>query len=478
MDQQRGLQRGQCLDIPRRADGPGRHGGLGHADQPQLDRAQRHGHRLQHLPRHDRRRRKLLHAAQRRHAGLRAPRTTTHRPCAGTTCYYTVEAVDASGGSVASGEANALTYPAAPTGLAPRRSRPRRSTSVGPRLAARSPATTSTAARSPAEKTTPRRSTAARWSPAPHTTTRRPSAGTTYYYTVEAVDASGSSVASSGANALTFPAVPTGLARQRSRPRRSTSVGPRPSGTVTGYDVYRGTTIGEESATPLTALCSRAPHTTTRRPSPVRRITIPSRRSTPRAAVRPPARPTPSRIRPPRRAWARRRSRPRRSISVGPRPAARSPATTSIAARPSASESATPLNSAPLTAHHVQRHDGQPPARRITTPSRRSMPRAAVRPPARPTPSLIRQPRRAWPRRRSPPRRSTSVGLRPAARSPATMSIAARPQAAKYSTPLNGHLCHRRPPTATRRPAGTTYYYTVEAVNASGSSAASGEATP
>ena len=31
------------------------------------------------------------------------------------------------------------------------------------------------------------------------------SAGTTYYYTVEAVNASGSSVASSEANALTFP---------------------------------------------------------------------------------------------------------------------------------------------------------------------------------------------------------------------------------------------------------------------------------
>ena len=69
-----------ALTYPAAPTGLGATAGLDHADQPELDRPQRHGHRLQRLSRHDARRRELRHAAQRRHAGHGDRPTTTPRP--------------------------------------------------------------------------------------------------------------------------------------------------------------------------------------------------------------------------------------------------------------------------------------------------------------------------------------------------------------------------------------------------------------
>ena len=80
--------------------------------------------------------------------------------------------------------------------------------------------------------------------------------GTTYYFTVEAVNAVGNSTASDEASATpaSNPGAPTGLAGTRGNAqvllswRAPSSTG---GSTVTGYDVYEGTAPGGESGTPL-----------------------------------------------------------------------------------------------------------------------------------------------------------------------------------------------------------------------------------
>ena len=72
-----------------------------------------------------------------------------------------------------------------------------------------------------------------------------------YYYTVEAVNASGSSPASNEAAVPNYPAAPTSLTATPVSAAQINLSWTAPSGTVSGYNVYRGTTPGGESGTPL-----------------------------------------------------------------------------------------------------------------------------------------------------------------------------------------------------------------------------------
>jgi Fibronectin type III domain len=81
--------------------------------------------------------------------------------------------------------------------------------------------------------------------------------GTTYFYTVAAVNAVGVSPQSGEASATpqpTVPSAPTGLAASGGNGQVALSwTAPSSNGgaPITGYDVYRGTTAGGESATPI-----------------------------------------------------------------------------------------------------------------------------------------------------------------------------------------------------------------------------------
>jgi fibronectin type 3 domain-containing protein len=124
---------------------------------------------------------------------------------AATTYYYVVEAVNASGSSVASSQVSALTAPAAPTGVS--------ATGVST-----SQINLSWTATTGAAGYTVQRSTT---SGGPYSTVGSPATasfsdtgltvGTTYYYVVEAVNASGTSAASTQVSATTVPAAPTGV---------------------------------------------------------------------------------------------------------------------------------------------------------------------------------------------------------------------------------------------------------------------------
>ena len=171
---------------------------------------------------------------------------------AGTAYYYTVGAVNATGSSAASSEANALTFPAAPTGLS---AVPFSITQVN--LSWTAPGGTVAGYNvyramtpggenysSPLNGGTPVSGTSYSDTTA--------AAGTTYYYTVEAVNATGSSAASSEANALTYPAAPTGLSAMPFSITQINLSWTAPGGAVAGYNVYRGTTPGGENyAAPL-----------------------------------------------------------------------------------------------------------------------------------------------------------------------------------------------------------------------------------
>ena len=76
------------------------------------------------------------------------------------------------------------------------------------------------------------------------------SGGTTYYYTVEAVNGAGSSAASSEVSGLTFPDVPSGLDTTPVSASVINMSWNTPGGTVSGYYVYRGASAGS-ATTPL-----------------------------------------------------------------------------------------------------------------------------------------------------------------------------------------------------------------------------------
>ena len=77
-------------------------------------------------------------------------------------------------------------------------------------------------------------------------------AGTTYYYIVKAVNAAGSSGASNEYSTLTFPGAPTSLGATAVLGSQVSLSWTVPSGTVSGYNIYRGTTPGGENySTPL-----------------------------------------------------------------------------------------------------------------------------------------------------------------------------------------------------------------------------------
>jgi autotransporter-associated beta strand protein len=168
---------------------------------------------------------------------------------AGTTYYYTVMAVNASGSSAASGEANALTYPAAPTGLS--------STSISTTQINLSWTTTGgiVSGYNVYRGTTPGGESSTPINGALVTTATyndtTASANTTYYYTVAAVNASGSSAASNEANALTYPAAPTSLNATPISASEIDLAWSDPIVAIIGYNVYRGTSPGDESGSPL-----------------------------------------------------------------------------------------------------------------------------------------------------------------------------------------------------------------------------------
>lgn len=75
--------------------------------------------------------------------------------------------------------------------------------------------------------------------------------GTTYYFTVKAVNATGDSIASTEASAtpIAAPAAPTGLSAARGNARVSLSWTAAP--TASSYKIYQGTSSGGESPTPV-----------------------------------------------------------------------------------------------------------------------------------------------------------------------------------------------------------------------------------
>src|SRR5262249_24090762 len=125
---------------------------------------------------------------------------------AGTTYFYVVKAVNAAGSSASSSEVSALTVPAAPSGVV---ATPALDAGLNLTWTAVSGATSYTVQR-------------ATVSGGPYTTVGSPTtasfsdtglaANTTYFYVVQAVNASGTSASSAQASAITVPAAPTGVA--------------------------------------------------------------------------------------------------------------------------------------------------------------------------------------------------------------------------------------------------------------------------
>ena len=178
----------------------------------------------------------------------------------GTTYYFTVEAVNPAGSSASSNEASATpaTVPGAPTGLGAIRG----NTTVA--LSWSAPSSNGGSAitgynvyegtRSGHESTTPVNGSTLITGTS-YTVTGLTN-GTTYYFTVKAVNAVGSSAASNEASATpaTVPGAPTGLGATRGNTTVALSWKvPLSNGgsAITGYNVYEGTTSGGESTTPV-----------------------------------------------------------------------------------------------------------------------------------------------------------------------------------------------------------------------------------
>ncbi len=182
----------------------------------------------------------------------------------GTKYYYTVAAVNAVGTSPQSNEANAtpqaaVTVPSAPQGL----------TATGSNQAVQLSwsAPQSNGGSAVTSYNVYRGTTAGGEGSTPVATgvtttsfTDSPLAnGTTYYYTVAAVNAVGTGAASNETSATpqaaaTVPGAPTGLAATGGNASVALSwTAPSSNGgsAITGYNVYRGTTAGGEASTPI-----------------------------------------------------------------------------------------------------------------------------------------------------------------------------------------------------------------------------------
>jgi parallel beta-helix repeat protein len=171
---------------------------------------------------------------------------------AGTAYYYVVQAVDSGGTSTNSNEATATTVPAAPTGLT---ASANGTAAIDLSWAASSGATSYNVLRSTTSggETILTSVTATAY----HDTGL--SAGTTYYYEVQAADSGGTSTNSNEANASTVPAAPTGLAATANGSAAIDLTWSASSG-ATSYNVLRSTTSGGE--TMLTSVSTTAYHDT------------------------------------------------------------------------------------------------------------------------------------------------------------------------------------------------------------------------
>ena len=178
----------------------------------------------------------------------------------GTTYYYKVAAVDSAGTSAESSEVSATPAgpPSTPTGLAATAG----NAQVSLTWTTSSGATSYNVYRSTTsggEGTTP---IASGVTTASYTNTGLTNA-TTYYYKVAAVDSVGTSAQSSEVSSTpnNFPAVPTGLTATAGNTQVSLSWST--SSGATSYNVYRGTTSGGESATPIATGLTSTTYTNT-----------------------------------------------------------------------------------------------------------------------------------------------------------------------------------------------------------------------
>jgi fibronectin type 3 domain-containing protein len=169
----------------------------------------------------------------------------------GMTYYYTVEALNPGGLSAVSAEEHALTVPAAPsdfaaTSISATQINLTWTNSTGNTVSGYNIYRgTSSGGESSSPLNGGTRVTSASYSD------NTCVAGTTYYYTIEAVNASGSSMASSETSALTAP---TGLTATDDPTYPSTQIDlswAAAGGPVTSYNVYRGTTPGGENYSTL-----------------------------------------------------------------------------------------------------------------------------------------------------------------------------------------------------------------------------------
>ena len=184
----------------------------------------------------------------------------------GTTYFYTVKAVNAVGTSAASNEVSATpqataTVPGAPTGLTATGGNAQVSLSwTAPSSNGGSAITAYNIYRGTAagqESGTPV-GTTANGTTLTFTDTTAAN-GTTYFYTVKAVNAVGTSAASNEVSATpqataTVPGAPTGLTATGGNAQVSLSwTAPSSNGgsAITAYNIYRGTAAGQESGTPV-----------------------------------------------------------------------------------------------------------------------------------------------------------------------------------------------------------------------------------
>jgi fibronectin type 3 domain-containing protein len=162
---------------------------------------------------------------------------------AGTTYYYYVKATNSAGDSPPSSEVSATPAPPAPTGLTP-------TAGVGQVALSWNSSSGATGYKvfrgtSPGgESSTPINT------PTGTTyTDTTVAAGTTYYYYVKATNSAGDSPPSSEVSATPAPPAPTGLSAMAGAGQVALSW--NSSSGATGYKVFRGTTSGGESSTPI-----------------------------------------------------------------------------------------------------------------------------------------------------------------------------------------------------------------------------------